>query len=54
MLERASLYRSFSEGSILLSLYRQTERGHFSADELRIIEQQADILVVDASSGPLP
>jgi LuxR family transcriptional regulator, activator of tox operons len=44
MLERVSLYRSFTQGSILLSLYRQTESGHFSSYELGIIEQQADIL----------
>ena len=44
MLERVSLYRPFPQGSILLSLYRQSERGHFSPDELSVIEQQADIL----------
>jgi DNA-binding CsgD family transcriptional regulator len=44
MLERVSLFRTFSEGSVLLSFYRSNASNHFSSDELGIVEMQADIL----------
>ncbi len=44
MLERVSLMRACLDGCVLVSLYRSKASGHFSSDELAVIEGQADIL----------
>jgi DNA-binding CsgD family transcriptional regulator len=44
MLERVSLFRAFSEGSLILSVYRRAARGHFSSDEFGLVHGQADVL----------
>jgi hypothetical protein len=45
MLERLSLFKSFSGGSILLSLYRTHKSGHFSNAELGLLERQSEFLM---------
>jgi LuxR family transcriptional regulator, activator of tox operons len=44
MLERVSLFRAFSEGSIILSVYRRAARGRFSSEEFNVVHGQADVL----------
>ncbi|HWM48987.1 MAG TPA: hypothetical protein VNR11_18960 [Xanthobacteraceae bacterium] len=44
MLERVSLMRSSPDGCVLVSLYRTKASGNFSADEITLVENQADIL----------
>jgi DNA-binding CsgD family transcriptional regulator len=45
MLERLSFFKPFSEGSILLSLYRTHASGQFSNDELGLLERQSEFLM---------
>jgi DNA-binding CsgD family transcriptional regulator len=45
MLERLSLFKACSGGSILLSLYRTQKSGHFSSDELGLLERQSEFLM---------
>lgn len=44
MLERVSLYRPFSQGRLILSLYRRADSGSFLSDQLCLIERTADVL----------
>src|SRR3954469_13152356 len=39
MLQRLSVFRAFSAGSVLISLYRTVQHGHFSHEELTALER---------------
>lgn len=44
MLERVSLLRAFTDGCVLLSVYRSRASGFFSPAELEYLEHEADLL----------